>query len=580
MSNFSLIAKFGMDATGVRTEIKQLRNETNDFVADWAKIGLAAGAAAFVALSKGAIELAGSLSDVSANLGVNVISLQALEAQHKRNGVSNEDLIKGLEKVKDLSVKAAEGDQKAAESLEKLGLKAADFIKLPLDKQYEAIALATVKAKNQTDAYSAVSDIFGAKIGPKMMGSLKELGEIGLPGVTKAAREAGQVMETETIVALDRAGDAIDDFKRRATIAVGNIIVNFSSEDGLKLLLYQFLNVVGKFGAGILDAIKEANDMLGAVFTGTFKGLINFFQDGMVTVLETIASTINKILPAKFEINVGNLDEFRSSGKSIGDEITEAIAKTSPSTFKKDVGDFWGDMIKDQQKVVDALNHTSFGADAKKLEDAGKAASDHITGAGKDFAHSVDAALDGFFGSLDKASTTMTKGATNAGETIEDAANKSAMALGEAADELYRAMIDGASKMKSTLESITIGRTGADYKDQSTTALQGVADNLNKQLNAVGSSGGLIRNATVNDSGDFAVQQFLVTELDAVKKELASRQQFQRVYDTQGSTAALRQYGDSDYQRFTQDITSDTKKTANALGTLVNGLQSRGILPP
>src|SRR5262245_46612169 len=100
MSDFSLKAVFGMDATGVKTEIKQLRRELGNFVEDYAKLGMGIAVGAFAALSKGAMDLAGRLSDASQNIGINVVSLQALEAQHGRNGVKAEELQKALEKTK------------------------------------------------------------------------------------------------------------------------------------------------------------------------------------------------------------------------------------------------------------------------------------------------------------------------------------------------------------------------------------------------------------------------------------------------------------------------------------------------
>jgi hypothetical protein len=188
MADFSLTAIFGMDSIGVKTELKSLKRSVLSFAEDFAKLGAAAGVGAFVALSKGAMELAGSLADASANIGINVESLQALQAQHKRNGVSNEDLTTALQKTKAAVISAAEGDIKAEAALRKLGLASADLIKLPLAEQYAAIAKGAAGAKNSNEAFSAVADLLGAKVGPRLMGSLKELGEVGLPGVTKGAQ--------------------------------------------------------------------------------------------------------------------------------------------------------------------------------------------------------------------------------------------------------------------------------------------------------------------------------------------------------------------------------------------------------
>lgn len=575
MSNFSLIAKFGMDSSGVKADLKSLKGEVADFASDWAKIGLAAGAGAFIALSKGALDLADSLSNASQNIGINVISLQALEAQHKRNGVANEDLIKALEKTKEGAIKAANGDQTMIDALTVLGIKTADFIKLPLDQQYARIAKGAAEAKDQNAAFGAVADIFGSKVGPKMMGSLKELGEEGLPAVTKAARDAGQVMEKETIVALDKAGDAIDDFKRKAVIAVGNILINFRTEEGFELIFMQVRRFGELFVAKVADAVNELGQMIWAVFSGSVLAVAHFFQDRFIDAAKVAAEAINSILPAKFQINIANLDQLKSGVESFGDEIVQAIATTHPSTFTKDVDAAWDPVIKKQQALVDKVNATDFKEGAKNLTDAGNA-----IGAGmKGGAAAVDKALNDFFGSLDKASSTMKDGAEALTNGAEDAANT----LDEGGFAVAQRMLDAARQVKAELESVTIGRSGKSYEDQSTTSLQGVLDKINKQLNSVGSSGRLLKDASVTASGaeygDSVIGNALKAEALAVTNELKKRQQFQQVYNMQGSDAALRQYGDTDYQRFTQDITSDTKKTANALNTLVSGLQTNGFLP-
>lgn len=377
---FSLEAIFGVDTTGARAAFKSLRRDLNDLVGEYGKLGAGVAVGAFVALAKGAIDLGSHLADTSANIGINVESLQALEAQHKRNGVSSEQLTKALEKVKATVIAAAQGDEKATEALTQLHLKASALINLPLDKQYEAIAKAAAKAKNSNEAYSAVTAILGEKVGPKLMSSLRELAEQGLPAVIDSATKAGHVMSADTIAALDKAGDAIDDFKKQATIAVGNIIVDFRTEDGLKLLGLKLLKLAGDFGGMVMDALGEANSFVGAAFKGTFNGVINYLRDGFLDVVQGIARAMNALLPSKFEINIGNLEQFKSSGKGISDEITEAIAKTSPATFRKDIGAFWDKAIKDQQGVVDNLNKVEFKDAAANLRSGGQDAGANITG--------------------------------------------------------------------------------------------------------------------------------------------------------------------------------------------------------
>lgn len=336
----AITASIGGDTGPLQAAAGRVEAITNRITGLLGKIGaglsVAGGAAAFFALGKGALELAGRLKDTSDNLNINVESLQALESLHKRNGVASEQFGAALAKMKNNVFEAAEGNQANAKALGALGLSAERMLGLPLDQQYAAIAAAATSARNPTEAFNAVSVLFGERVGPRLMGSLRELAEEGLPKVTAQAKEAGHVMSTETVAALDRAGDAIEDFKKQATIAVGNILVNFRTEEGMQLLWAQFERVVTSFGLGVLDAIKEANDMVRAGLGGAFDWILSKFRDGWVSSIAFMAEQVNRILPKGFEIDVKAIELLKSAGKSISDQITDAIAKTAPSTFKKD----------------------------------------------------------------------------------------------------------------------------------------------------------------------------------------------------------------------------------------------------
>lgn len=401
----SLKAIFGMDAAGFRAELKQTMAESRETVNTWANVVSGLATAAVIGLSKSAIELASHLSDTSQNLGINVVSLQALEAQHKRNGVSQEELTKALEKTRAASIAAFNGDVKHTEALAALGIKASYFIQLPLDKQYAAIGRALYAATDKTVAYNAVTQLFGEKIGPKMMESLRELGELGLPKVTSEAQKAGQVLSAETIVALDRAGDAIDDFKKKITVAVGNIIVNFRTEEGMYLLGLQFAKVVFVFGARILDAIVQGGELVEAVFKGAFIGVVKYFYNALVTSIAGVATLMNKILPDKFQINVKGIEDLKATGEGIGANITRAISQTQPTILAEKVGEVYDELIGKQQKIVDQINHVDLGKDAGKLTHAGQelqnsgvAAADALAAGGKKAADEIKTAAAVLYG--------------------------------------------------------------------------------------------------------------------------------------------------------------------------------------
>jgi hypothetical protein len=407
---FSLKAVFGIDATGFRTELRQLRRELNTFATDAMKLGTGVAVGAFVALSKGALDLAAGLKDTALQVGINVEALQALHYAATQNGSSVGSMNKALEKLRLNTQAAAEGNKQQAEAFATLGINVADFLRLPLEKRYEAIGKAVQNSRDKQAAFNAVSEIFGAKIGPDQIAVLNSLATQGFPATAKAAAEAGQVMKAETVAALEGAAQAIDDFKKRATIAVGNILVNFRSEEGLKLMLYQLLKAAGVFGAKILDTIAEASGFVRAVLGASFGWVIDKFRDGWLDSVARIASALNRILPDGMQINVAGIEALKSAGQSVADRITAAIAETKPSTFAKDVGEFWDGVIKDQQGVVDQMNKVDFGKPAAQLKDAGN----ELQNSGEQAATKITDAVDRMI--------TVTNGASSITLNLRDAA--------------------------------------------------------------------------------------------------------------------------------------------------------------
>jgi hypothetical protein len=545
MADFSLTAVFGMDASGMKTELKTLRKEVASFATDWAKIGAGAAVAAFAMLSKGAMELAGSLTDASANIGINVESLQALQQQHARNGVSNEELVVALQKTKAAVIGAAEGDAKAEAALKKLGLASADLIKLPLAEQYAAIAKGAAGAANSNAAFSAVADLLGAKVGPKLMGSLKELGEIGLPGVTKSAKEAGHVMSDTTIAALDAAGDAIDDFKKKATIWAGEIIVNFRTAEGLELIQLQIMRLLSMAAGRVLDGISEAGSMISAVVGASFTAIIYKFHNGLVSAVQDFVGMVNQVLPKGLRVNAEDLDAFKVTGFSVSGEIVKAIAKTQPSELMKKFGEAWDGPIAAQKQIVEDLNKVDF-----------KKAADEVTTAGA------------------KAGKSVEDGGKKAGDSIEAGLSVGEAALQRIFDDMLNGMDDVVEKF-----SVAIDRAGANYKDQSTTALKGVRDRISSQLQdaqrADRESGG-----GVGSTGESFATSAFKSELYNIEKELAARQQFNFDFARLGSTQTLAKYGDADYQRYTKEMQDQSTRTTNAIEQIARGLTGAGIIQP
>lgn len=460
---------FGGDVSALKSSVASARSIVGGFAKEIAAIG---SVGAFVGMARQAVGLASNLTDVSTQLGINVVSLQALQAAAINTGVAEDQLAMALQRTKLFAQDAAEGGSAQLEVLQKLGINAQLFASVPLDKKFEMIAKAAANSKDQGQAFNAVADIFGAKVGPKMTTLLKEAAR-GMGTLTEEAKANGLVMETSTIAALDKAGDSIEAFKKRVTIAIGNIIVNFRTKEGLTLLLLQFLKIAGQFGARIVDAITDANKFAFAAFRGVFQSVVNFFRDGMLNGITDAASLLNKILPDKFQIDASGLQKLKSTGESIGDLIARAISETSPSKFTEEVGGFWDSQIKDQQKIVDALNNGEFKEAIKDLNGKLKPAADKIQEGGKGVAEGAPGVEEGGeaveegaenLGYWSKEWITAMKGAGITGfGSPGDRSNASDEALKQKAQQLETRLLEirkndgGRYDMASGIQAATVG---------------------------------------------------------------------------------------------------------------------------
>jgi len=529
----SLKAIFGMDSTGFRSELKQTMAETRDAVNKWGNVVMAVGVAAVIGLSKSALDLAGRLTDVSQNLGINIEALQALENLHARNGVAAEQFAAGLTKVKNNIYEAAHGGKAQKEALDALGISAVKLLKLAPERQYEAIAKAVLRSKDQTAAFNAASAIFGEKVGPKLMASLRELAGEGFDHLLKSEQEAGRVMGTETAAGLDRAGDAIEDFRKRAIIAIGNIIVNFRSEEGLAVLWAQFERIVVSFGLGVLDAISEANSMVGAVLGGGFMGVVNKFRDAMLSTLVFAAEQISRILPKRFQIDVANIEAMKSAGLSVGDSIVQAIAKTSPSTLKKDY-----------QEVQD-----------KHIENLKKGATEAAT----------------------KLEGGLKKGGEGAAKPIKTAADPALVDAGKKAAEPIKA---AAAEVAAAAQALAggIGRKGKDPEELTVEQLKALEAKIKASLFNQRQGDQSVLGPEFGPQGYKSPQQYLLEqELARVKRELALRGNYTRDSSFFGQSYIDQNYAPTDVERLRNlaGLTSAAEQTNQKLDKLTDVISAR-----
>jgi hypothetical protein len=190
------------------------------------KVGAALTVGSVVGFFKTVAEKAGALQDLSDRLGVGTDALQAFDHNVKQAGGSSEQAVQAWDKGRKALDNLAIGNEAATEQFARLGLSAKSFVGLNLEQSLELIAKGYKANASEAGSYDAITDILGSKSAPALLVALTQLGEEGFGAMIKGAREAGVVIESETIAKIDTLGDTLDKQKTKL-IAAGASVLGF-----------------------------------------------------------------------------------------------------------------------------------------------------------------------------------------------------------------------------------------------------------------------------------------------------------------------------------------------------------------
>ncbi len=226
-----LNARLTADITQYDAEMKKAARATQStestITSSFKKIGSAAvaylGFNAMKGYAMNALTGAEALKDLSAEAGVSIDRMEVMSYAARQNGADVTDMAKAMNALAK-SMAEAETSAGTRSAFEKLGIDFRTLKGLSPDEQLAAVARQMYLLGQNADTSVAIMDILGGKVGPRLNATLLELGDKGLPGMAKAAKDAGQVMGEEMVTQLDEAKQAIDDLSTRWTIFIGKVI--------------------------------------------------------------------------------------------------------------------------------------------------------------------------------------------------------------------------------------------------------------------------------------------------------------------------------------------------------------------
>ena len=224
MANTSIFARLGLDTSQFQAGLRTARRSATNFTSGvGGQFAAAAGVAGMGAMVSRGVQLGGTLSDLSVQLRINVEDLQVLQFAAQEAGVESSILERGLRNLQLRTQEATEGNRSYSDAFDALGLNMYEFNALKTEEKFVEIAEAAQNATDENEAYNAIAILIGQRAGPALTEVLQRVATEGFDQVEQAARDAGQVMDRDTVEAMDRLADGLERQNTFFTIVAATI---------------------------------------------------------------------------------------------------------------------------------------------------------------------------------------------------------------------------------------------------------------------------------------------------------------------------------------------------------------------
>lgn len=225
---------------------------------------------------KGAFDLGGTLSDLSARTGIAAGDLAVLRQAFANAGVSEENVRNGINKLQKSLVDASDGGKEAIESFSRLGLSLSHLREMTPKAQFEAVGGAINALQDPAERATMAMKIFG-KSGAEMLTVFSD----GKGGLSSAAETLGGQVEI-----LNRQAGSFDQ------------ISDLLEGTGKKLQGF-FVGMADAIGPKLLPALEKFNAMdfsgLGQSAGAATVSLVS----GITTALPMLAGLATSVILTK-----------------------------------------------------------------------------------------------------------------------------------------------------------------------------------------------------------------------------------------------------------------------------------------
>lgn len=259
---------FGADTSPFRRGLQQMRNETKAFSGSIK--GMVAGAlglGAITAAFRGLFVEMDRVQKLGIRFGETAETIQKVDLAARLAGSGIETVARALTVATRNAYEAATGNKEYAESFDRLGINAAEFVNLSMEDKLTALAGAYERAGGSGEGLAQVMEVLG-----RSGGELIPLLSQGQEELQKQFAETTTASQS-TVDSIAQFNDQITKLKQQAQV-VGAAVIN-----GLRLIFgglgallsFAVQNAMETLGV-LVDGVKESANAIGSLLKGDLGG--------------------------------------------------------------------------------------------------------------------------------------------------------------------------------------------------------------------------------------------------------------------------------------------------------------------
>lgn len=223
----TLKAVLGMDSRPFRAGAQSATGATNKLQSSLASAGRTMATAftvtAIYSAARALTRMGSTITDLASQSGLTTDAFQGLEHAAIKAGIAPEIFRTSLNKLAVTLGQAKSGMKTYIDLYERVGITAEEIERMRPDEVFERIAKTMAESERGSSEFGAALELVGTRSGGKLIEVMERINEIGLKGLIEDARNAGTLIEEETLRQLDELEDRLQVAKKQAATSAGYV---------------------------------------------------------------------------------------------------------------------------------------------------------------------------------------------------------------------------------------------------------------------------------------------------------------------------------------------------------------------